>query len=322
MFCKWCGKTIQTTDKKCPSCGRETPPMSDCGGFYNLKHSNGGTTGPTTEKIIVKEVPYCAAVEKMEAKYARERKAAKTHHTITMLCFGVVLIAIVCTAVLAVRTNSQLGEIKEQIGRIQTEVMAPPMEDTASEPAEEQQTADPIEPVPQSFVLDVTIALDESTTIVTSYDFGDYAKTANITTEVRENEKGQEVAVSFNLADDTAINLELVYIPEETGELVLGAKCYSSLSLFANQDFTYKWQYRSGGGIWTDAEAEVISHGDRDYVCFVYNPDWLKSALLLDQPIELRCSTQIENDLGDSMLIMVDGISIVPDDLLITNEQQ
>lgn len=37
MFCKWCGNTIKTTDKKCSSCGRETPPLSDCGGFYDLK---------------------------------------------------------------------------------------------------------------------------------------------------------------------------------------------------------------------------------------------------------------------------------------------
>ena len=74
MFCKWCGNSIQLTDKNCPTCGRETPPMSDCGGIYNLKHSNSGPVAPTTEKVIVKEVPHCAAVEKMDIKYVKERK--------------------------------------------------------------------------------------------------------------------------------------------------------------------------------------------------------------------------------------------------------
>lgn len=100
MFCKWCGNSIQLTDKKCPACGRETPPMSDCGGLYNLKHSNDGPTAPTKEKVIVKEVPHCAAVEKMDAKYVKERKAAKKHHAITMSCFIVILLAIVCSALL------------------------------------------------------------------------------------------------------------------------------------------------------------------------------------------------------------------------------
>lgn len=39
MFCKWCGNTIHKTDSKCPTCGRNTPPMSDCGGLYDLKFS-------------------------------------------------------------------------------------------------------------------------------------------------------------------------------------------------------------------------------------------------------------------------------------------
>lgn len=122
MFCKWCGNSIQLTDKNCPTCGRETPPMSDCGGIYNLKHSNSGPVAPTTEKVIVKEVPHCAAVEKMDIKYVKERKAAKKHHAITMPCFFVVLLTIVCSTLLLLRANMQLGELKEKIDNIQIEI--------------------------------------------------------------------------------------------------------------------------------------------------------------------------------------------------------
>lgn len=129
MFCKWCGNSIQLTDKKCPTCGRETPPMSDCGGFYNLKHSNGGTAAPTTEKVVVREVPHCAAVEKMDVKHAKEYKATKKHHAITMFCFITVLLAIVCSALLVLRANNQLGELKEQIDNIQIEISTDPTEE-------------------------------------------------------------------------------------------------------------------------------------------------------------------------------------------------
>lgn len=36
MICKWCGAAVDTAMKKCPTCGREIPPLSDCGGFYRV----------------------------------------------------------------------------------------------------------------------------------------------------------------------------------------------------------------------------------------------------------------------------------------------
>lgn len=36
MFCKWCGENLTSYDTKCKRCGREVPPLSDCGGFYDL----------------------------------------------------------------------------------------------------------------------------------------------------------------------------------------------------------------------------------------------------------------------------------------------
>lgn len=36
MICKWCGEQLDSKRKKCPNCGHEIPPMSECGGFYNV----------------------------------------------------------------------------------------------------------------------------------------------------------------------------------------------------------------------------------------------------------------------------------------------
>lgn len=36
MICKWCGATADVTKGICTSCGKELPPLSDCGGFYDI----------------------------------------------------------------------------------------------------------------------------------------------------------------------------------------------------------------------------------------------------------------------------------------------
>lgn len=122
MFCKWCGKTIQITDKNCPSCGRETPPMSDCGGFYNLKTPGteipqGGERGPTV-------VMNCPVIEKLESKYIRDRKADKAHHKLTVVFFGVVAMLIALSLVLGVLVTAKIGEATERIFQMQKDMDA------------------------------------------------------------------------------------------------------------------------------------------------------------------------------------------------------
>lgn len=36
MICRWCGKEVFPGQRNCGSCGREVPPLSDCGGFYQV----------------------------------------------------------------------------------------------------------------------------------------------------------------------------------------------------------------------------------------------------------------------------------------------
>lgn len=301
MFCKWCGKSIQLTDKKCPACGRETPPMSDCGGFYDLKHSN---TGPATEKEIIKEVPHFAAVEKMEAKYAKERKAAKKHHTMTMLCFVVLLIAIICTAVLAVSANIQLGKLKEQIKSIRIEMPVNALEDTTNEPTEKQQSAALEERMPHSFKLAVTVTNPDRPTISTAYDFGDYAKSAKVTTVTREVENRQEFDISFVLAENASIDVGMLYLQEETDSLSIGVKCRWELPFFDKENFSYTWQYRTESGDWLPVDQKLVA--ENDGYCGL-----LRDAVGEEEGSrDFRCVLTAEDEEGNTMTITADGFAL------------
>lgn len=301
MFCKWCGKSIQLTDKNCPACGRETPPMSDCGGFYDLKHSN---TGSATEKAIVKEVPNSAAPEKMEVKYAKERKAAKKHHTMTMLCFGVLFIAIVCTAVLAVSANIQLGKLKEQIKSIQIEMPVNAAEDTTNEPTEKQPGDEPEERTAHNFELAVTVTNADRPTISTTYDFGNYAKSAKVTTVTREDEKRQAFDVSFILTEDASIEVGVLSLEEEAANLSFGVKCRSELPLFDHKEFTYVWQYRTEGEEWLAVDQKLVAEDD-GYCGLLWNAVGEDEASR-----DFRCAITAEDEEGNTMTITVDGFAL------------
>lgn len=307
MFCKWCGKSIQLTDKKCPNCGRETPPMSDCGGFYNLKHSNDVPTAPTKEKVIVKEVPHCAAVEKMEAKYVKERKAAKKHHTITMFCFIVILLAIVSSAILILSVNNQLGELKEQIDNIQIEIPTYPTEAPLDKPNDEQETDPPEELTRYSFTINTTVVNGDSKEISNTYDFGNYAKSVKVTTTSAQGENSQAFTVSYLLDEEAYVNLNLKYVQENAELLTIGMNCDTDLSFFNDQEFSYEWLYRTESGGWLSVDQKHITEND-GYYSLLCDEDLWSNLSEKEALRDIRCVIKIKDKKENMMTITADGV--------------
>lgn len=307
MFCKWCGNGIQLTDKKCPNCGRETPPMSDCGGFYNLKHSNDGPTVPTKEKVVVKEVPHCAAVEKMDAKYVKERKAAKKHHTITMFCFIVILLAIVSSAILILSVNNQLGELKEQIDNIQIEIPTYPTEAPLDKPNDEQETDPPEELTRYSFTINTTVVNGDSKEISNTYDFGNYAKSVKVTTTSAQGENSQAFTVSYLLDEEAYVNLNLKYVQENAELLTIGMNCDTDLSFFNDQEFSYEWLYRTESGGWLSVDQKHITEND-GYYSLLCDEDLWSNLSEKEALRDIRCVIKIKDKKENMMTITADGV--------------
>ena len=121
MFCKWCGKTIQITDVNCPNCGRETPPLSDCGGFYNLKAPDGTIPQSKVNTVPESKVNTVPVVERI---YINDRKADKAHHKLTVIFFGVVSVLITISFVLGILAAAKIGDATEQVVQIQKDMDA------------------------------------------------------------------------------------------------------------------------------------------------------------------------------------------------------
>ena len=146
MFCKWCGKTIKTTDERCPECGRETPAMSDCGGLYNLKHSAAASTP------IVPMPAKCPLVDRLEARYEKDRRAAKKHHTAMLASYAANAVVLLALLVVVVTLTIQIGELEDKIDFLQETSVA---QDT--EPATDPNPSDTTNPSEGTDPSDATI---------------------------------------------------------------------------------------------------------------------------------------------------------------------
>lgn len=125
MFCKWCGNTIKTTDSKCPSCGRETPAMSDCGGFYDLKHTlESSTLAPPAPPTPLKP----------------------TKNSFIKITFVIVAIALFVAVTFGYwRTNSRLNDLETLINDLldesineESDTSAAPSDEPSDEASKEQ----------------------------------------------------------------------------------------------------------------------------------------------------------------------------------------
>lgn len=85
MICKWCGSTKKASERICPACGRESPALSDCGGFYDI----------VPQATRVDTFTQIDAAEKSEdgPSISQNKKSYATHFFITLAALLLLLIA-------------------------------------------------------------------------------------------------------------------------------------------------------------------------------------------------------------------------------------
>ena len=313
MFCKWCGTNIQLTDKKCPSCGRETPPMSDCGGLYNLKHSNNIPPAPPASPKPV-SVPQCPIVDKMEPKYAKDRKAAKIHHTTTITCFCVVLAAVILCAALIFNLYGRLNETMDMVAHISDKLVTNTAIDNMENLQMEVETepAKSTENVVHRITLGVTIKDNENTEMVTSSDFGTYTTTAKvITANSKDDRPERSIAVFWVIGEkEEYINLNTISKADDSA-VFLGVKCETNVVLFEDTEFTYSWPYLNKDIRWMDISEDLLTAQD-GYNSITCAEEFWNTIGSEAGLAELRCIITVENENGDAITVTVDGLVVSP----------
>lgn len=311
MFCKWCGSNIQVTDRKCSSCGRETLPMSDCGGLYSLKHSNYIPPTPPAP-VSPKPVPVqqCPIVEKMEPKYTRDRKAAKSHHTTTVVCFGVMFAAVILCVVLVFNLYAKLNEITEMAAYISDKLIVSTVKDDLEELPEDTGTGNSSENTLNTITLGVTIKNIENTEIETTSDFGAYTRTAKVITANSKVDKAEDsISVSWVIGEEEeSINLDVMSKADDS-VATIEVKCETNVVLFENTEFAYAWQYRSEDLGWIDISEDLLI-AEGGYNSITCAEAFWSTISPEAEFAELRCVITAENENGDVITIIVDGFTV------------
>lgn len=114
MICKWCGAKIDVRQPTCPVCGRETPPLSDCGGIYNL--NQGISDSPASAQPPIKQTSdtQTSREGRQSAKFKRRSRWLLVCSMVLLLLFVALLLS------LKVDVARQGNDVKQSLDEINT----------------------------------------------------------------------------------------------------------------------------------------------------------------------------------------------------------
>ena len=299
MFCKWCGNTIHAVDSKCPACGRETPALSDCGGFYNLRQ--------TVEKNVPREIPSpkCPIVEKLEGKYVKDQKRAKAQRKVLLYMSILTALLLVVIGIGLLCVCGKITALEERIPEFQTETESVEL---PTEVFEETETVAE-EMLPYHFQMKIALENGEQTQVDTSCDFDTYAQVAQIHTAAHEKDGSKMVDVNCLLTPvDAYARVEIADECDDSGDKQISILFDTDIDLFEDVTYEYIWSYQDVDGVWTDVDSQLVQTDERGGSRLICGKDWVET--FEGNTVELQCMIVMENSEGDTMNVFVNGLSV------------
>lgn len=115
MICKWCGAKIREKDRTCPRCGQEIPPLSECGGFYDLV--------PGARQGAVPPVKPVSPVQPTNGPtgYYPPRKKKKNYNTLWLCVWAVLLFAVLALSVKSCSLSCELDRLDDRLSKVEKE---------------------------------------------------------------------------------------------------------------------------------------------------------------------------------------------------------
>ncbi|MBQ9148928.1 MAG: hypothetical protein IJX69_05095 [Oscillospiraceae bacterium] len=322
MICKWCGESIETTASRCPKCGRETPAMSDCGGFYKLK--TGGDTGaaaPQTGGPI--KLPQ---LDKLGHMYVRDMKQTRLLQLVGLGAMVLTVLLLIVTLISVGGVNARLkAEMADDEDQSQhQEDSDGDRQDDEGDPDDDEgktgnaagnqiatNTEKPQVPLTKQ---DAAIGV----TLFNSSESGGYM-------DVGYTLEGQEVSVwthtERNTATGTHKNTVICDLNnggdcltltqhDKYAEEVLTVSMYwdAQGEYFSGLEFEKcTWEYRFAEGPWQMLERGVAVKED-ETCSLALKKNEIKRLLAGENLAELRCTITFKHADGGTLTITLDGL--------------
>lgn len=320
MICKWCGETLKSGAKTCKRCHREIPPLSDCGGFYDLVPQARSAVAVPTEEIPIR-VPeeVIAEPEAMESpvRPVPPKKRKKKSNTILNVIFWLSIALVVILLIQTISLSGKLSDANDEIRRLRAKNSS--SQETQATDVPNGKDPKPTDPKksenPEESGKPSDPGHDEEHGLLTADCLNGES---TVVFDEANNEHLQSNPVTVSLQDDTGeviviLTLELTE-SEDTQALRLEV-----------EDNRVGWQIQAIQ--WHDADGkELKSSGIREFVAS-FLPDGSSdeetkaadtegtqsgSVLELDrdEKMELTCTiTGVDSD-GDEILVILRGIVV------------
>lgn len=340
MFCKWCGNDLKLTDKACPACGRQTPPMSDCGGFYNLKHEK--QASPMSPGVLHGLPPVTSAANppyppvEQPIPTRANRKRTTRHLAILSICLAFTLVTIIFMVVLAISMNNQLAELKKQLADAPGSSLADPSNESSPNPIDSTPLVDPTSEAEateepdtdasektqaHTFSINEEIRLSDATVVQSAYDFENYTKSVTVRNRCERSPLGNTFTISYTLDHAETVNLKVSYTQSAEDALILIASCENTIPIFQHANATYEWQYRGKQNVWLSVSENTAADPTEDGREICCSQEWLKTVSSEGAPVALRCCIRIQSESDDLMEIILSCISVADDGTILTNRE-
>lgn len=309
MFCKWCGTDIPDGQTICLRCGKEQPPLAECGGFYNLvpKAKKPESVGePQKEKSEgIRENPPHNQMKNKERK-SLERIAV----ALALAAFAVAIFSMFSTG----KKIRQLENRIQSIPNTPTEVYESQNQASESVSTAETDHTDSEEPqeelgelLPKKNIVAELDFSDEERSFLVKADgeiernFLAYAEEP----EERDGCKTYQGKILYQGNEWTAFTIE-ISDARESDKIVVRVnsvldKCCDDLGEYKDSDSSIVVRWRQNDGDWTSGRQNSEDSKPGEYVISYQELDE-------DEEIEFMVEIERKNDNDGSLAILVEGL--------------
>lgn len=319
MICKWCGAPVDVTRGKCSACGRELPPLSDCGGFYNIVP---GAARPEAQPCVQQTHSEPQSSTEPVSPPPRQKKRP----VLPLVTLAVLLLVGVLSVVLFLSLGSRLDALEQRIAANDSEIEqlrrsnASALEQLAGVNAQLAEVNDQLAATREALEKP---ALKLSETDI-RFCMALSEDGSNVSCDLRDagvlkyRSHGTEPRVVTCLLDEVQLwQVKLSETVSGKGFNRATSYCFhydvdnERLGKYqSTQPAEFSWQYRSAdGGEWTELDessgVHIVSAPERSESTVTIDDPWLRSNLP-DGAYELRCVlTRHSRDGGTLVLELV-----------------